>query len=495
MEQFKTLLIQANSTLDTLIPPNLAIMSAFLKQANIDVKLFDTTFYKTRDRTGDDARVETLQVKETNFEDSGIYLHNTNMYDDFIKTVKEYKPNIIGLSAVSLTYPLGIKLLKRLREEGISTPTIVGGIHATVAPDSVIEEKCVDYICRGEGERALVELCTALQNNKDTKNIKNIWAKEDGQIYKNPIREPIDINDLPFQDWSIFDERRINKPMGGKIRRVGSFELDRGCPFSCSYCSNHFWNKTLYKGKYYRQKNIRKFFEEAKNLKEKYALEYVYLASETFLASNDERFKEFVRLWDKEMQIPFWCQTRPETVTEDRIKMLKDLGMHSIGIGLESGSPEIREILNRKMTNQQIINAFDVCRKVGVKVGVNNIIGIPGETREQIFETIELNRIVGASNIMTHIFNAYQGTPLYEQCVKKGYLPLEQSGGDYRLDYSLNQPHMTKEEILGLQRTFALYVKMPRDRWSEIQEAEKFDQEGNATFQRLKQEYTEKYLN
>ena len=141
---FKTLLIHANSTLDTLIPPSLAIMTAFLKKANFEVKLFDTTYYKTREKTGDDARVETLQVKETNFEDFGIYLHNTNMYDDFIKTVKEYKPDIVGLSAVSPTYPFGINFFKRLRKERDVTPTIVGGIHATVAPDSVIKEKCVD---------------------------------------------------------------------------------------------------------------------------------------------------------------------------------------------------------------------------------------------------------------------------------------------------------------------------------------------------------------
>ena len=493
-KQFKILLIHANSTLDTMIPPNLAIMNAFLKRAGIQTKLFDTTFYKTREKTGDDARVNTLQVKETNFEDLGINLNKTNMYDDFINTVKEYEPDLIGLSAVSLTYTLGIEFLKRLRKENILIPTIVGGVHATVTPNEVIKEDCVDYICVCEGEQALVELCNALRDNKDTTNIKNIWAKKNNQIFKNEIRLPIDINDLPFQDWSIFDKRRIYKPMGGKIRRVGTFELDRGCPFSCSYCSNHFWN-TTYQGKYYRKKDIKKFIQEVKFMKEKYNLEYVYLASETFLASSDERFNEFVKLWKEEINLPFWCQTRPETVTEDRVRMLKDLGMHSIGIGLESGSPEIRRILNRHMTNGQIIKAFEIFIRLDVRAGVNNIIGIPGETRTNIFETIELNRIINAKNIMTHIFNAYQGTPLYEECVQKGYLSPGKAGGDYRQDYALNLPNLTKEDVLGLQRTFALYVKMPKDRWPEIQRAEKLDFEGNATFEKLKQEYTEKYLN
>ncbi len=494
MKQFKILLIQANSTLDTLIPPNLAIMAAFLKKANFEVKLFDTTYYKTREKTGDDVRVNTLQVKETNFDELGIHLKDTDMCEDFMKVVEEYKPDLIGLSAVSITYPFGIEFLKRLRAEGNYAPTIVGGIHATIWPNEVLGEECVDYICVGEGEQALVELCTGLRDYKNTTNIKNIWAKRNGKIYKNPPREPIDVNTLPFQDWSIFDERRVYKPMGGKIKRTGAFELDRGCPYSCGYCGNSFLNK-MYHGKNYRQKDVKKFIEEVKYMKEKHNLEYIYLISETFLVSSDERFKEFVKLWGEEIKLPFWCQTRPETITEERIKMLKDSGMHSIGMGVESGSPEIRKVLNRHMSNEQIIKAFEICNKVGVKVGVNNIIGFPGETREQIFETIELNRIINAKNIMTHPFNAYQGTPLYDLCIQKGYLKREQLGGDYRQDYTLNQPHISKEEVLGLQRTFALYVKMPKSRWSEIQIAEKFDQKGNSMFEKLKEEYTEKYLN
>ncbi len=75
-------------------------------------------------------------------------------------------------------------------------------------------------------------------------------------------------------------------------------------------------------------------------------------------------FRQFVKLWGEEIKLPFWCQTRPETVTEERVKMLKDLGMHSIGVGLESGSPEVREILNRKMSNEQIINAFKIFKEL-----------------------------------------------------------------------------------------------------------------------------------
>ena len=312
-------------------------------------------------------------------------------------------------------------------------------------------------------------------------------------MYKNEPRSPVEINKVPFQDWSIFDGRRIYKPMGGKIRRTGCFELDRGCPYSCNYCCNHFWHR-FYNFKNYRQKDLNRFIEEVKYMKEKHRLEYVYLASETFLASKEERFMEFIRLWEKEIKLPFWCQTRPETVTEKRIKLLKEAGLHSIGIGLESGSPEIRKKMNRLMTNEQIINAIEIFKKFNIKFGVNIIIGYPDETREQIFETIELCRAINIPNIMTHVFNPYRGTPVYDVCVKKGYISENEMGGDYRQDFILKMPHITKEEILGLQRTFALYVRFSKERWPEIRIAEKFDEEGNKKFEELKEEYTKKFL-
>ncbi len=94
-DKFKVLLIHANTPMDTLIPPALATLSACLKRAGNEVKLFDTTFYDTRGFTGDDARVRTLQVKETNFKNLGIFFETTDMTEDFLKTADEYKPDLI----------------------------------------------------------------------------------------------------------------------------------------------------------------------------------------------------------------------------------------------------------------------------------------------------------------------------------------------------------------------------------------------------------------
>jgi len=479
----KVLFIQANSTLDTLIPPNLATMSACLKQEGIDVKLFDTTFYKTREITGDDARVETLQVKETNFEDLGIHLNKTNMVDDFINTVFDYSPDLIGLSAVSLTYKMGMQLLDSVCD--MTIPTIIGGVHATVCTKDVIKEPCIDYVCVGEGEEALVELCKRLEDNKPTHDIKNIWTKKGS----NPVRAPIDINKLPFQDWDIFEERRQYKPMGGKIRKTACIELNRYCPFKCSYCTNEFFHN-MYKNKNYREKKVDNFIAEALYLKEKYGIEYIYISAESFLVTSNKRFEEFIKKYPQ-VGLPFWLETRPESVTDEKISKLKSIGCESMNIGIESGNPELRaNLLNRKMTDQQIIDAVRIIKKHKIRIGANSIIGFPTETRSQIFDTINLNRKANPDNIMIHPFNPYQGTRLYDLCVKKGYIDNGTLGGDYRSDFLMNMPQISNRELKGLHRTFALYVKFPKERWQEIKRAEQDDYH----FKLLAEEYKEKYL-
>lgn len=490
-KDFRLLFIQANSPLDTLIPPNLATLSAFIKKEGFQVKLFDTTFYKWREKTGDDARVETLQVKETNFNELGIHWNKTDMVEDFKKMVDSYKPHLIGLSAVSLTFPIGLKLLKSIQGSGI--PTIVGGIHATVCPLSVIKEDAVDFVCVGEGEGALIDLCYALYNNENYSKIKNLWVKYHGKIIRNSLRPLINLDDVPFQDWEIFDKRRRYKPMGGKIRVTACVELNRGCPFSCTYCTNEFWHK-MYGAKHYRERSIDKFIAEVKYLKERYNIEYLYISAETFLATSKRRFNEFIEKY-REIQLPFWLETRPETVTDEKIRLLKEVGCESMNIGIESGDPELRDkLLNRKMSDDIIINAVHTIKKHNIRVGVNNIIGFPTETREQIFKTIELNRKANPDNVMVHPFNPYHGTRLYDVCVAKGYISKGTLGGDYRTDYFLKQPQLSRDDVMGLYRTFAMYVKFPKSMWSEIKKAESFDDEGNTVFNKLSEMYKEKYL-
>ena len=183
--------------MDVLLPVGLSLISACLKEKGFGVKLFDTTFYNTATETGDEARAKTLQVRKTDREKFGLVYKNTDMFDDLKELVEEYKPDIIGLSCIECTYELGTEILKSIRHY-CNVPMIVGGIFATFAPEEIIAEDCVDMVCVGEGEYALVELWTKMEGKQDITSVQNMWVKKDGKIFRNGIRRPVNLDELPF---------------------------------------------------------------------------------------------------------------------------------------------------------------------------------------------------------------------------------------------------------------------------------------------------------
>ncbi len=490
---FKVLLINCNTMMDVLLPVGLSLISACLKEKGFGVKLFDTTFYKTATETGDEMRAKNLQVKKTNPEELGITYKGTDLFEDLKEVVEEYSPNIIGLSCIECTYELGIEMLKSIRHYNI--PIIVGGVFATFAPEEIIAEDCVDMVCVGEGEYALVELCTKILEKEDITSVQNIWFKKDGKIIRNGIRRPVNLDELPFQDWSIFDPKRFYKPMGGKISMTGTFEMNRGCPYSCRFCSDYGLNK-LYanNGGYYREKSIKRLIDEMKEKKKEYNLQFAYLVAESFLTTKRERVIEFIERY-KEVDIPFWIEARPESINEENVRLLESSGCKGISIGIESGNLNLRRnLLGRNMTDETILKAFKILEKSSLRVSANNIIGFPTETREQIFETINLNRQIDVPSVMVSLYNPYKGTALREYCEEEGLMQEKSLAGDYRSETVLNMPQLSRKELLGLQRTFPLYVKLPKSEWPKIRKCEGNGTEAEALFKELSGMYVEKFL-
>ncbi len=494
MSEFRVLLINCNTMLDTLVTAGIGILSACLKEADVGVKLFDTTFYRTSEQTGDEARAKALQVKQTSLEELGIIPEPGDVVEEFAKEVAIYQPHLIGLSSIEVTHPLGIRLLDAVKGSGV--PTVVGGPYATFAPEIVIRNDSVDMVCIGEGEEPLVELCQTMHDGGDISKIDNLWVEQGGEVHKNPVRKPIVLDKLPKQDWSVYDERRFWKPMGGKISVTGTFEMNRGCPYTCTFCINSGFDK-LYSdlGGYYREQDVERLVDEMAEKKEQYNLAYVYLVAESFLTTTLNRVEQFACLYAEKVGLPFWVEARPESVTLDKIGLLKEMGCEGISVGVESGNQELRErLLGRKIEDDTIIKAFDLLRESGIRVSANNIIGFPTETREMIFDTIKLDRRVDPDGVMVSFFSPYKGATLRDICQDMGYLKDEDIAMDYRLGPTMDMPQMSARELAGLHRTFPLYVKFPETEWSDIRLAEQDTPEGEAAFKEYSERYVEQYM-
>lgn len=497
MKNFRVLFIYPNTMMAILVPLHLPILSACLKRAGFGTDLFDTTYYRTEKISFDEKKVELLQVKKFNLEERGVTVKNSDIYEDLRKKVEEYKPDLIAVTLVEGVYGLASSLLESIKDFDI--PVIAGGVFATFSPEEVISNDNIDMICLGEGEEAIVELCESMRRGEDFRAIRNLWVKQGDKIIKNSIRKTVNINDLPFLDYDIFEPKRLLRPMYGKVNAMIHVELDRGCPYSCTYCESPELSQ-LYKkndcGFYYRRKSTDRIIEEMEWLVGKHSPKYVYFNSESFLAKPAKVLREFGVQYKKRIALPFWCQSRPETVSEDKIEILKDMNCQNLQFGLEHGNEAFRAgILNRHHTNRQIVEGLKIVEKYKINYTVNNMIGFPDETRELIFDTINLNREVNPTTMNCYIFTPFKGTRLHKYCIDKGYLKDNYTDGRVLDGVELKMDSISYKELKGLQRTFVLYGKMPKSEWGRIRKAEKFDKEGNEAFESLREVYYDRYFN
>lgn len=398
--------------------------------------------------------------------------------------VKDFKPNLIGLSCVELTYEQGLKLLDSVKEFNI--PTIIGGCFATFAPEIIIQNDLIDMCCTGEGELIITEVARRLANKESLIGVEGIVFKENGRIYDEKQKVLVDVNKSSIPHFEGFAPERIYRAMDGKIYRMVPIEISRGCPYQCTYCSAPMFQRTFKEaGRWLRYKTIDKIISEIDFYVNKYDVEYFYMISETFLAMSPEEKKEFYQKYAK-YKIPFWFNTRPETITEYDIKNLEDIGCHRISIGIESGNFEFRKkLLKREYTNEEVLRAVGIMEKSKIQYSVNNMLGFPDETREMVFDTIELNREFTADSHSISIFQPFRGTDLYDYSVKKGYWKPHELCTESFASAGLNMPHFPQEAVEGMYRTFNLYLNMDRKFWPQIKIAEKQNAEGNQAFQEL----------
>jgi len=468
------------------IPPSISTLSQILKNEGHKTALFDTTFYKFDDEiTLVDPDI-TTQKALTNRpildkDDDDLHFKKTtrSAVIDFEASIDEFKPDFIAVSCTETTFLRAIKLIDGTRHKNVKN--IFGGVFSTFAPDLVMNYKNIDMVCVGEGENAIIDLANSISNEEEYSNVTNLWVRQkDGTITKNSISRPVNMDELPpITDIGLFGEKRFYRPMGGKIRRLLPVETHRGCPYTCSFCNSPGQNRLYGDGdflkgmSFFRKKSMDLVKKEIENHIKIYNVEYIYFWADTFLAWSDKEFDEFCKMYS-EFKLPFWCQTRIETIDEEKFRRLKEIGLDRVTFGLEHGNEIFRrDVVKREYSNDDAVKKIKIVEKLDIMFSVNNIIGFPDETRELAFDTIELNRRFNSDSSSCSILVPFHGTELHALAVKKGYLDpnvicaVSSSG-----ESLLNMPQWDKKDMIRLRDVFAMYVKFPKNRWVEIKQAE-----------------------
>jgi len=374
-----------------------------------------------------------------------------NQINSFIKS---YQPQIIGLSANSHQYFYAIKIAKKIKSQ-FDIPVFLGGVHSTIRPEEVVREEIFDGICIGEAEDSFLELVRQIEQKQDYTNVSNFWFKRKGQIIKNNIAPLlIDLDQLPFPDYSIFNY--FKKSDGKEISP--RFIFSRGCPFNCTYCCNHVFKKIYSgQGQYLRFMSVDRAIKQIRDFKKEYNFKHFKIDDDTF-SLNKDWVLEFCHKYSQQFDMSFECNVRIGAIDKETLTALKKAGCNLIKVGLEAGNQKLRkEILGRNISDEQVIELFDLAKEICISTFSFNMIGIPGETKQTIQETINLNARIRSDLMQVTAFYPYPGTILGEQCINQGLITKEHL--DCYMDESvLELSNLSSDQIKKEVRNFAYNV-------------------------------------
>ena len=375
------------------------------------------------------------------------------------RTVKQFQPDLVGISLTSSYFPLS-KDLARTFAADYKLPVILGGVHPTLRPEESIAADGVFAICVGEGEYPMLELCEALQAGRDPTRIPNLWVKHNGQVHKNEIRPLIaDLDALPFPDRELFDFQTL---LAGFAE--AEFMGSRGCPYRCTYCANHALFE-LYKGKgsYIRFRSVKNLLDEVEQVTKRYKdIALLGFHDDTFTL-NPKWLQEFAETYPKRFSFPFWCNATARSINERNVAWLKAAGCYEVRIGVESGNDRIRmEMLDKRVTREEIVRAFRLLREADILTYAFNMIGLPSETPETINDTIRLNQEIRPHAVFCSIFFPFPGTKSFEICRERGWITGQTVKSYFESDYALNQPTITRKQILFYHDIFRDLIRWPR---------------------------------
>lgn len=329
--------------------------------------------------------------------------------------IKNFNPDIIGLSLVTTQYRRAREILLILRSICPDAKYCAGGAHVSALPEETLKDLGLDFVVKGEGEYVMKEICERLSRNEDLEGVKGVYYKKNGQIVfhgQAPLIFDLDALPIPKRELLPDCEWYLSPP--GMIR--GSFNWGiatimsgRGCPFSCLFCAayNVF-------GRGMRRRSVENVIKEIRYLKENYSIKGLFFLDDTFTV-NDRWLTEFCTALKKENYNLIWgCQARGDTITEERLSMMKDAGCVQVDIGAESGNDAVLKNLNKNEKVEDLRRAFGIIKKLGIKALATFIVGSPGEGIEEIEETKKFALEVKPDMASFCILVPYPGTPVFE---------------------------------------------------------------------------------
>ena len=356
--------------------------------------------------------------------------------DEFKVRVKEFRPDCVGISLLTSEYASILDTAARIiKEVNRVILTIAGGVHVTTQYLRVIENRDIDYCVRGEGERVLRRFLDYLNGEGEFPAKGLVYRDEGGKVIALPPDRIENLDSLPFPNYELVDYPAYAnlKPRYG-VDTLNVFPhsrilTSRGCPVGCCFCQV----KTI-SGSKWRCRSAKNVVDEIKFLKERYGIKGFYIEDDNAFVRKS-RTKEMLRLI-KELNLNLKWKAAGVPIfkmDEETFELMAATGCQMIGVAIESGSKRIlKQIIKKPVDLEKVPTLIDTAKRYGIFVAANFVIGFPGETWEEIRQTLRYAEMCGADYCKIYAAQPLVGTKLYEIAKEMGCIVGEETDVDWR---------------------------------------------------------------
>jgi magnesium-protoporphyrin IX monomethyl ester (oxidative) cyclase len=429
------------------VPPmGLAYVAAVLEQNGHEVKILDCILEDWKKTNEWNGKIKYLGLS----------------YKQITNIIKKEKPDVVGITSWSVEAPSAFRVAKAVKKADKSIFTIFGGIHPSIRPIDCLSKPDVDFVVIGEGEYTTLELIKELEKKKPNfKNIKGIGFKQNKKIIINSPRPLIEnLDELPLPARHLLDMEKyfkVTKSLQGvrqATERTAVVITSRGCPYNCCFCSIH----SVYGWKW-RPRSAENIVNEIKYLMETYNVTGIAFEDDNMTLDRKRAEKIFDLIEPLNIHWEAGNALRADTLDEKLLRKMKESGCAEVTISPESGDQEVLDkIVGKKLDLKSVENVVKLCKKIGLRVGCNFVIGMVGETKQNIKNTLEFaNKLkkMGLDVCNCYIALPFYGTRLYEQAKKSNYLTVKDGE---ELEYSLlcqdsiiQTPEFTPKDLINFR--------------------------------------------
>lgn len=362
-------------------------------------------------------RKEGLPVSLLDAEGTGLDMART------VDRIASLTPRIVGITSTTLSFHSALAAAAALKERLPGVVTVLGGPHVTALPRQCMENHPeVDAVIPGDGETGFTRLVQNVSRGAPAHSqVEGIFYRQGEEILETPKTGHLqDLDRLPFPAWDMLEGfPKIYRPAFHSYRKLplANIVTARGCPWACAFCDRSVFGRKVY------SHSLEYVVEMIQYLVKDFAIREISIKDDTFTTSA-ERVAGFARLLAKKnLKIAWSCNARAGDVDGDILKEMKRAGCWMISFGIESGSPQLLKKMLKGITHEQVTRALELTRKAGITSKGFFMIGVPGETKETLRQTMAFVKKIPLDEISVNYFTPFPGSRLYKEVLEEGLKP------------------------------------------------------------------------